>query len=36
VRTATVIPFRDGLMVGEDFYYDGHPALEKVSGTASK
>jgi hypothetical protein len=36
VRTVTVIPFRDGLMVGEDIYYDGHPTLKKVSGTASK
>lgn len=36
VRTMIVIPFRDGLMAGEDFYYDGHPTLKKVSGAASR
>ncbi|GHB59115.1 hypothetical protein GCM10010306_060780 [Streptomyces umbrinus] len=31
VRAVIVIPFRDGLMVGEDFYYDGRPTLEKLA-----
>jgi len=30
-RVAIVIPFRDGLMAGEDFYYDGQSILEKVA-----
>ncbi|MFD4507599.1 hypothetical protein [Streptomyces sp. NPDC058457] len=30
-RAAIVIPFRDGLMVGEDFYLDNHGTLEKVT-----
>lgn len=30
-RAAVVIPFRDGLMVGEDFYLDGRATLEKVA-----
>jgi hypothetical protein len=29
-RTAIVIPFRDGLMVGEDFYLDGRATLERA------
>lgn len=31
IRTAIVIPFRDGLMVGEDFYYDGQPTIERLA-----
>ncbi|MGW0950181.1 hypothetical protein ACWD4O_47780 [Streptomyces sp. NPDC002623] len=30
-RTAVVIPFRDGLMVGEDFYLDGQGTLERAA-----
>lgn len=30
-RQVIVIPFRDGLMVGEDFSFDGQGTLEKVS-----
>lgn len=30
-RSVIVIPFRDGLMVGEDFYFDGQGTLEKVA-----
>ncbi|WP_406464642.1 hypothetical protein OH768_52375 [Streptomyces sp. NBC_01622] len=30
-RSVIVIPFRDGLMVGEDFYFDGQGTLKKVA-----
>jgi hypothetical protein len=30
-RIVIVIPFRDGLMVGEDFYFDGQRILEKAA-----
>jgi hypothetical protein len=30
-RTAIFIPFRDGLMVGEDYYFDGQGILEKAA-----
>jgi hypothetical protein len=31
IRTAIVIPFRDGLMLGEDYYFDGQPTIEKLA-----
>ncbi|MEU1272600.1 hypothetical protein [Streptomyces sp. NPDC005799] len=30
-RAAIFIPFRDGLMVGEDYYFDGKGTLEKAA-----
>jgi hypothetical protein len=30
-RAAIVIPFRDGLMVGEDYYFDGQGTVEKTA-----
>ena len=31
IRTAIVIPFRAGLMLGEDYYFDGQPTIEKLA-----
>ena len=31
IRTAIVIPFHDGLMLGEDYYFDGQPTIEKLA-----